>query len=140
MPSVSRRPPGRTFSASTTSASTAIQATLIIPTANSTTMSAQQQPAHHSPCSPPISSAPLVPGRQQPVDGVGAEPIGRPHEQVADREGQRGRTAARVNTTIAGSADGSIIAAIMVVQTPRNQPSAPRSVPGPASIPRCVGA
>ena len=33
-------------------------------------------------------------------------------------------------------ADGSIIAAVIVTQTPTNQPSVPRSVPGPASIPR----
>ena len=35
-----------------------------------------------------------------------------------------------------GAADGSIIAAIIVTQMPRYQPSEPRSVPGPASIPR----
>ena len=35
-----------------------------------------------------------------------------------------------------GSADGSIIAAIIVTQTPSYQPRLPRSVPGPASIPR----
>ena len=35
-----------------------------------------------------------------------------------------------------GAAEGSIIAAIIVTQMPRYQPSPPRSVPGPASIPR----
>ncbi len=35
-----------------------------------------------------------------------------------------------------GTAEGSIIAAIIVTHTPRYQPSPPRSVPGPASIPR----
>ena len=35
-----------------------------------------------------------------------------------------------------GATDGSIIAAIIVTQTPTYQPSAPRSVPGPASMPR----
>ena len=35
-----------------------------------------------------------------------------------------------------GAAEGSIIAAIIVTHRPRNQPSPPRSVPGPASIPR----
>ncbi len=35
-----------------------------------------------------------------------------------------------------GATDGSIIAAIIVTQIPRNQPSPPRLVPGPASIPR----
>ena len=33
-------------------------------------------------------------------------------------------------------AEGSIIAAIIVTQMPRNQPGEPSSVPGPASIPR----
>src|SRR5215211_6073814 len=33
-------------------------------------------------------------------------------------------------------ADGSIIAAVIVSQIPRYQPGPPRSVPGPASIPR----
>src|SRR5215207_2467657 len=35
-----------------------------------------------------------------------------------------------------GETDGNIIAVIITIQTPRNQPSAPRSVPGPSSIPR----
>src|SRR5271157_5352309 len=35
-----------------------------------------------------------------------------------------------------GETDGSIIAAIMTIQTPRNQPRVPRSVPGPSSMPR----
>src|SRR5918994_3083513 len=43
---------------------------------------------------------------------------------------------ARARATAAGTADGSIIAAIIAAHTPRNQPSPPRSVPGPASIPR----
>ena len=37
-------------------------------------------------------------------------------------------------------ADGSIIAAIIVTQTPTNQPSEPRGVPGPASMRRSYGA
>jgi hypothetical protein len=35
-----------------------------------------------------------------------------------------------------GTTEGSIIAAIIVTQTPRYQPSPPRSLPGPASMPR----
>src|SRR5881396_1889732 len=35
-----------------------------------------------------------------------------------------------------GDTDGNIIAAIITTQTPTNQPSVPRSVPGPPSIPR----
>src|SRR5215210_1749492 len=35
-----------------------------------------------------------------------------------------------------GDTDGNIIAAIITIHTPRNQPSAPRLVPGPSSIPR----
>ena len=40
------------------------------------------------------------------------------------------------NSSTIGAADGSIIAAIIVTQMPTYQPSPPRSVPGPASIPR----
>jgi len=36
---------------------------------------------------------------------------------------------------VIGRIEGNIIAAIITTQTPRNQPSPPRSVPGPASIP-----
>src|SRR3954470_12476190 len=35
-----------------------------------------------------------------------------------------------------GATDGNIIAAIITTQTPRNQPSVPRPVHGPSSIPR----
>ena len=35
-----------------------------------------------------------------------------------------------------GAAEGSIIAAIIVTQMPTYQPSDPRSVPGPMSMPR----
>ena len=35
-----------------------------------------------------------------------------------------------------GATDGNIIAAIITSQMPRNQPSVPKSVPGPLSIPR----
>src|SRR5215207_2903271 len=42
----------------------------------------------------------------------------------------------RRTTSTIGAVEGSIIAAIIVTQTPMNQPSPPRSVPGPASIPR----
>ena len=34
-----------------------------------------------------------------------------------------------------GAIEGNIIAAIITTQTPRKNPSDPRSVPGPASIP-----
>src|SRR5689334_21867141 len=44
--------------------------------------------------------------------------------------------ARRATLRAAGAADGSIIAAIIVTHTLRYQPSPPRSVPGPASIPR----
>jgi hypothetical protein len=43
----------------------------------------------------------------------------------------------RVNINTIGATDGSIIAAIIVTQTPTYQPRPPRSVPGPASIP-CI--
>ena len=42
----------------------------------------------------------------------------------------------RANVSTIGAADGSIIAAIIVTHTPTYQPSPPRSVPGPASMPR----
>src|SRR3712207_4132465 len=35
-----------------------------------------------------------------------------------------------------GATDGNIIAAIITTQSPRNQPSAPRPVHGPSSMPR----
>ena len=44
--------------------------------------------------------------------------------------------ARRAALRAAGAAEGSIIAAIIVTHTPRYQPSPPRLVPGPASIPR----
>jgi hypothetical protein len=44
--------------------------------------------------------------------------------------------AARAYVSTIGADEGSIIAAVIVTQIPRNQPSPPRSVPGPASIPR----
>jgi hypothetical protein len=47
-----------------------------------------------------------------------------------------GSRAIRANMSTIGAAGGSIIAAIVVTQTPRYQPSAPRSAPGPMSIPR----
>lgn len=46
----------------------------------------------------------------------------------------RGR-GARTASTI-GAVEASIIAAVMVTQAPVNQTSPPRSVPGPASMPR----
>src|SRR6266540_7220952 len=42
----------------------------------------------------------------------------------------------RANRSTIGATDGSIIAPIIVTQIPRYHPSPPRSVPGPASIPR----
>src|ERR1700736_4536161 len=41
----------------------------------------------------------------------------------------------RAYRAVVGASDGNIIAAIITTHTPKNQPSAPRSVPGPASIP-----
>src|SRR3954469_19944552 len=41
----------------------------------------------------------------------------------------------RAYSATVGAADGSIIAAIITTHTPRNQPSAPSAVPGPASMP-----
>src|SRR4051812_9316889 len=41
----------------------------------------------------------------------------------------------RAYSATVGATDGNIIAAIITTQTPRNQPSAPSAVPGPASIP-----
>src|SRR4029453_2258769 len=46
------------------------------------------------------------------------------------------RRATRATCRAAGTAEGSIIAAVIVTQSPRYPPSPPRSVPGPASIPR----
>src|SRR3954469_18562986 len=41
----------------------------------------------------------------------------------------------RAYSATVGATDGNIIAAIITTHTPRNQPSAPSAVPGPASIP-----
>src|SRR3954468_11610515 len=41
----------------------------------------------------------------------------------------------RAYSATVGATDGNIIAAIITTPTPRNQPNAPSSVPGPASIP-----
>ena len=72
----------------------------------------------------------------------------RPVRTPSTRSGSRpgtGRWRVRAGPDIAatfeksstiGVADGSIIAAIMVTQMPRYQPTEPRSVPGPASMPR----
>jgi hypothetical protein len=43
---------------------------------------------------------------------------------------------ARANRSTTGAVEGSIIAAVIVTQIPTYQPRPPRSVPGPASIPR----
>src|SRR6202012_1137364 len=41
----------------------------------------------------------------------------------------------RAYRAVVGAKEGNIIAAIITNHTPQNQPSVPRSVPGPASIP-----
>ena len=46
----------------------------------------------------------------------------------------------RAYNAIAGATDGSVIAAIITTQTPRNPPSVPRAVHGPASMPRICSA
>src|SRR5712691_3936784 len=53
---------------------------------------------------------------------------------VRPRRARSAETLSKSSTI--GATDGSIIAAIIVTQTPRYQPSPPRSVPGPVSIPR----
>ena len=62
---VSRSPTGSTFSAKITAATITIHVRLITPTAKSTSISAQQQPTHQSPCSTPIRSAPSAPPCQR---------------------------------------------------------------------------
>src|SRR5581483_10169547 len=47
----------------------------------------------------------------------------------------RSRVMREYSATV-GATDGNIIAAIITTQTPRNQPSVPRLVHGPLSIPR----
>jgi hypothetical protein len=42
----------------------------------------------------------------------------------------------REYSAMVGATDGNIIAAIITIQTPRNHPSVPRPVHGPASMPR----
>ena len=54
---------------------------------------------------------------------------------AAGRPCPRRAEAVRTTSTI-GAVEGSIIAAVMVTQTPMNQARPPRSVPGPSSMPR----
>ena len=61
VPQVATRRHGTSFSAAISAATNAIQPTLMIPSAKSEAMSAQQQPTHHAPCAAPIRSAPAVP-------------------------------------------------------------------------------
>jgi hypothetical protein len=42
----------------------------------------------------------------------------------------------RVHNATVGATDGNIIAVIMTIETPRNQPNVPRPVHGPSSMPR----
>ena len=80
-------------------------------------------------------------------DAVRKQAVPIPRRQVAGNEDprrhERGVAATRpllltrANAKTIGDTDGSIIAAIIVTQIPTNQPSPPRSVPGPASIRAC---
>ena len=102
------------------------------------------------------------PGDVRPRAVPGERIAGRPRRRGGRRRTRRGRTRStprgsrqrrptsarkppgrlarsfltRANARTIGDTDGSIIAAIIVTQIPTNQPSPPRSVPGPASIPR----
>ena len=98
--------------------------------------------AKRSPSHPRTS---LVPGHEggghfagEATDDVGRRAEGRPGEQIApDAPPSRThhRRVARTEGPV-GAADGSIIATVIVSQIPVNQGNAPRSVPGPASMPR----
>ena len=57
-------PHGKSFSAAISAAMKAIQPMLMIPSANSAAISAQQQPTHQAPWRSPTLSAPTRPGRQ----------------------------------------------------------------------------
>src|SRR6266540_86454 len=76
--------------------------------------------------------------RDQAEDAVGNQPVARPGKEVPRKEGPRGDNSARpsparcrdtrANASAIGATDGSIIAAIIVTQTPMYQPSPPRWV------------
>src|SRR5689334_114444 len=55
---------GSSFSPAISAATNTIQPMLMIPSANSDAISAQQQPRHQPPCSAPMRSAPAGPPRQ----------------------------------------------------------------------------
>ena len=86
----------------------------------------------------------LVPGEESEVERADAfdEHVAQqaryePGDQIAGREGGGGRQA-RCPTTVRGHHRrdcGRIIAAIIRAQVAANEPSPPRSLPGPASIP-----
>ena len=65
VPQVATRRQGTSFSAAISAATNAIQPTLMIPSAKSDAMSAQQQPTHQAPCAAPIRSAPAFPPRHE---------------------------------------------------------------------------
>jgi cellulose biosynthesis protein BcsQ len=61
---VPRAPNGVSFSNATNAVSAAMTARFITPPANSSSISAQQQPTQSTPCPMPIRNAPIHPGRQ----------------------------------------------------------------------------
>src|SRR3954470_21196677 len=75
VPQVATRRQGRIFSTAISPATNAIQATLMIPSANSAAMRAQQQPTHQAPWAAPIRRAPVDPFRQE----VSRNPSGLRH-------------------------------------------------------------
>ena len=70
----------------------------------------------------------LSDGELEVVHGAGHFPHAR-KPVLSSRRTNAAKTAA------VGASDGNIIAAIIVAHTPVNQPTEPRAVPGPASIP-----
>ena len=56
---------GSNFSIAISPVTTSIQVRLITPSANSTTINAQQHPRHHAPCRAPIVNAPRSPSRHE---------------------------------------------------------------------------
>src|SRR5215475_4340013 len=66
VPHVATRSHGISFSAAISAETNAIQTMLMIPSAKSDAISAQQQPAHHAPFLTPIAYEPRRPERHEP--------------------------------------------------------------------------
>src|SRR5580700_385240 len=97
-----------------------------------TAAAAHRPPASHDSCAPNQ----FLPSSKSPYEKTPTADHTRRYAAVkrTGRTGLRRRVIREYSATV-GATDGNIIAAIISTQTPTNHPRAPRSVPGPASMP-----